>query len=129
MFTYLEHCRCMSSSYTAELMHALLVSLDTSQMKRYLNLDVEYRAERQPISSLQALCCLCKKVSHTGAATQAVAFPINTRRWGNALAIWLGITPADLFLYVFLPPMLVDAAVRISFFHFRKVLPTALPIS
>lgn len=40
---------------------------------------------------------------------------------GNGIAIWLGIEPADLFLYIFLPPMLVDAAVRIDFFIFRKV--------
>ena len=56
-----------------------------------------------------------------GGAAQAIAFPINLRQWGNALAIWLGIKPSDLFLYIFLPPMLLDAAIRISYFHFRKV--------
>ena len=39
----------------------------------------------------------------------------------NALAMWLGIEPADLFLYIFLPPMLLDAAVRIDYFLLRKV--------
>ena len=63
-----------------------------------------------------------------GGAAQAIAFPINLRQWGNALAIWLGIKPSDLFLYIFLPPMLLDAAIRISYFHFRKVLsPPPLP--
>ena len=47
--------------------------------------------------------------------------PVNTGPLGNAIALWLGIEPADLFLYVFLPPMLVDSAVRIDYFIFRKV--------
>lgn len=48
--------------------------------------------------------------------------PVNTGPLGNAITLWLGIEPADLFLYVFLPPMLVDSAVRIDYFIFRKVL-------
>ena len=59
-----------------------------------------------------------------GGAAQAVSFPFNTGRFGNSLAIWLGIRPAELFLYTFLPPMLLDAAMRIDFFLFRKVLPS-----
>jgi hypothetical protein len=50
-----------------------------------------------------------------------VAFLWNTGPLGNGIAIWLGIEPADLFLYIFLPPMLVDSAVRIDFYIFRKV--------
>ena len=42
-------------------------------------------------------------------------------RFGNSLAIWIGIRPADLLLYTFLPPMLLDAAMRIDFFLFQKV--------
>ena len=56
-----------------------------------------------------------------GGVLQAIAFPFRTGPVGNGIAIWLGIEPADLFLYIFLPPMLVDAAVRIDFFIFRKV--------
>ena len=67
-------------------------------------------------SNVFVMCVMC-----VGGASQAIAFPVNTRQWGNALAIWLGINPSDLFLYIFLPPMLLDAAIRISFFHFRKV--------
>ena len=50
-----------------------------------------------------------------------MAFPVNLGRFGNSLAIWLGIRPADLLLYTFLPPMLLDAAMRIDFFLFQKV--------
>ncbi|KAK9828685.1 hypothetical protein WJX72_001519 [[Myrmecia] bisecta] len=57
-----------------------------------------------------------------GAACQMVAMPLNLGRFGNSLALWLGITPADLFLYVFLPPMLLDSAVRIDFYIFNKML-------
>ena len=58
---------------------------------------------------------------YTGGVLQAIAFPIKTGPVGNGIAIWLGIQPADLFLYIFLPPMLVDSAVRIDYFIFRKV--------
>jgi hypothetical protein len=51
----------------------------------------------------------------------AVAFPVNLGALGNSLAIWLGISPWQLFFYVFLPPLLLDAAVRIDWFMFRKV--------
>ena len=56
-----------------------------------------------------------------GGACQALAFPVNLGPFGNSIAIWLGIRPADLFLYIFLPPMLLDASMRIDFFLFRKV--------
>ena len=39
----------------------------------------------------------------------------------NALSLWLSIEPPDVFLYVFLPPILVDSAVRLNFYIFRKV--------
>jgi hypothetical protein len=39
----------------------------------------------------------------------------------NAFAIWLSISPADLFLYIFLPPLLLDSAVRMEWFIFQKV--------
>lgn len=39
----------------------------------------------------------------------------------NAITLWLGIKPADVFLYVFLPPLLLDSAVRTDFFTFKKV--------
>jgi hypothetical protein len=51
----------------------------------------------------------------------AIAFPVNLGALGNSLAIWLGISPWQLFFFVFLPPLLLDAAVRIDWFMFRKV--------
>jgi len=66
---------------------------------------------------------------HAGGAIQCVAFLWNTGPLGNGIAIWLGIEPADLFLYIFLPPMLVDSAVRIDFYIFRKVSSTSCPDS
>lgn len=63
----------------------------------------------------------CMTAMPAGGACQALALPVNLGRFGNSLAIWLGIRPAELFLYIFLPPMLLDAAMRIDFFLFRKV--------
>ena len=40
-------------------------------------------------------------------------------------ALWLGVEPADLLLYVFLPPILLDSAARIDFFVFKKARPDA----
>lgn len=48
-------------------------------------------------------------------------FPANLGRFGNSIAIWLAIEPYELFFYIFLPPLLFDAAVRIDFFLFKKV--------
>ena len=48
-------------------------------------------------------------------------------RLGNSIAWWLGIRPYELFLYVFLPPLLLDAAVRIDWFLFKKVPSQHLP--
>lgn len=51
----------------------------------------------------------------------AIAWPVNLGALGNSLAIWLGISPWQLFFYVFLPPLLLDAAVRIDWYLFKKV--------
>jgi len=39
---------------------------------------------------------------------------------GNAIALWLNIQPPDLFLYAFLPPLIVEQAIRIDFYLFKK---------
>lgn len=56
-----------------------------------------------------------------GGLFQALAFPMNLGRFGNSIALFLGVEPADVFLYVFLPPLLFDASVRIYYFVFKKV--------
>ena len=45
----------------------------------------------------------------------------NLGRVTNALALWLGAEPAELLFYVFLPPLLLESAVRINFYLFKKV--------
>jgi hypothetical protein len=35
--------------------------------------------------------------------------------------VWLGMHPTFLFFQIFLPPLLLDSAVRIDFFLFKKV--------
>ncbi|KFM23696.1 Sodium/hydrogen exchanger 7 [Auxenochlorella protothecoides] len=56
-----------------------------------------------------------------GGVLGVVNYYVNLGHLGNAVSIWLGIQPPDLFLYVFLPPLLADAALRIRFSLFRKV--------
>ena len=55
----------------------------------------------------------------------ALAWPVNLGALGNSLALWLGMAPWQMFFYVFLPPLLLDAAVRIDWYMFRKVRPRA----
>ncbi|EIE21844.1 hypothetical protein COCSUDRAFT_56295 [Coccomyxa subellipsoidea C-169] len=56
------------------------------------------------------------------ATANALSFPLNLGRVGNAFALFLGVEPADIFLYVFLPPILFDAAVRIDYYVFKKMI-------
>lgn len=56
-----------------------------------------------------------------GAALEAVAHPFNLGRLGNALSLWLGIDPPELFFFVFLPPLLLETALTIDWFVFKKV--------
>ena len=51
----------------------------------------------------------------------AFAYPFNLRQIGNSVSIWLGITPYELFFYIFLPPLLLDAALKIDWYMFKKV--------
>ena len=48
-------------------------------------------------------------------------YEVNLYRLSNAISLWLGIQPPDLFFYAFLPPLLVDAALRLDWFVFTKV--------
>lgn len=48
-------------------------------------------------------------------------YPFNLREIGNATSIWLGIQPYELFFYIFLPPLLLDAALKIDWHVFKKV--------
>ena len=53
---------------------------------------------------------------------QSLISPGHGRRFGNAISLWLGMQPAEVFFYVFLPPLLLDSAVRVDYFLFKKVI-------
>lgn len=57
-----------------------------------------------------------------GALLQLLNVHVNVRELSNAFNVWIGIRPAKLFFYIFLPPLLLDSAVRIDFFIFKKVM-------
>lgn len=57
----------------------------------------------------------------SGAVLGVMNYYVNMLEISNAISIWLSIQPADLFFYAFLPPLLVDQAIRIDFFMFRKI--------
>lgn len=75
--------------------------------------------------ALIATCFLFGKLSTvyiliTGAIVGIVNYYANLGTIGNAVALWLNIKPAELFFYAFLPPLLVEQAIRIDFYLFKK---------
>ena len=48
-------------------------------------------------------------------------YEANLLQLSNAISLWLGIQPPDIFFYAFLPPLLVDAALRLDFYIFKKI--------
>lgn len=57
----------------------------------------------------------------TGVALGVLNYYVNLLELGNAIAIWLSFRPGDLFLYAFLPPLIVDSALNIELYMFKKV--------
>jgi hypothetical protein len=53
---------------------------------------------------------------------EVLAFQYNLHQLSNAAVLWLGMNPPDIFFYIFLPPLLLDSAIRIEFFTFKKVM-------
>jgi hypothetical protein len=51
---------------------------------------------------------------------ELLVFYVNTYQLGNSFSLWLGIQPADTFLYVFLPALLLESSCRLDFFLFKK---------
>jgi hypothetical protein len=79
-------------------------------------------------------CALCLPPKHThtahhatnthaiaGAGFQLLSNWVNLNHFSNAATVWLGMRPTFLFFQIFLPPLLVDSALRIDFFLFKKV--------
>lgn len=60
-----------------------------------------------------------------GALCEAFVFPFNLGRLGNAFSIFLSADPPELFYYAFLPPLLLDSALSIDFFLFKKASPAS----
>lgn len=56
-----------------------------------------------------------------GGVLMGFAYPFNLRELGNGAALWLGIEPYELFFYIFLPPLLLDAALKVDWYAFKKV--------
>jgi NhaP-type Na+/H+ or K+/H+ antiporter len=79
--------------------------------------------------SIVAACVLRGKLGTTmlllsGAALEALTvIPGWTLgRVGNSISWFLSIVPYELFFYIFLPPLLLDAGVRIDYFLFKRAL-------
>lgn len=60
-------------------------------------------------------------VCPAGALFAVLSSAVNLNHFSNALTVWLGMRPTFLFFQIFLPPLLLDSAVRIDFFLFKKV--------
>lgn len=83
-----------------------------------------------------ALACLCAAVLRgplslllvfiCGGALGVLSSWQNLGRLSNSVALWLGLSPPDLFFYIFLPPVLLDAALKIDTALFRRLLPHIL---
>lgn len=56
-----------------------------------------------------------------GGVLGLINYYANLLQISNAISLWLSIQPADLFLYAFLPPLLVETAIRIDFFVLSKI--------
>ena len=79
--------------------------------------------------SVVAACVLRGKLGTTmlllaGAALEALTvIPGWTLgRLGNSISWFLSIVPYELFFYIFLPPLLLDAGARIDYFLFKRAL-------
>uniref|UniRef100_A0A383V5V1 Cation/H+ exchanger transmembrane domain-containing protein n=1 Tax=Tetradesmus obliquus TaxID=3088 RepID=A0A383V5V1_TETOB len=71
-------------------------------------------------------CALYSKLSAVwvllaGALFQVANVYFNMNHFSNALTIWLGMHPSTIFFQIFLPPLLLDSAVRVDFFLFKKM--------
>ncbi|WPT10890.1 Sodium/hydrogen exchanger 7 [Picochlorum sp. SENEW3] len=77
--------------------------------------------------ALLATCFLFGKLSTvyvliSGALLGILNYYVNLLEIGNAVTLWLRIQPADLFFYAFLPPLIVEQAIRIDIYMFRKTI-------
>lgn len=57
----------------------------------------------------------------SGGIYQTFSNYFNLGHVSNASTLWLGITPAEVFVYIFLPPLILDSACRMDFFLLKRV--------
>lgn len=70
---------------------------------------------KQPVWSSFVTC------HHAGAVYELFAFNFNLGHVSNAVVLWLGMRPSDIFVYVFFPPFLLDLSTRLDFYMLKKV--------
>lgn len=56
-----------------------------------------------------------------GAIVGVLHYYVNMLQLSNSITQWLSFSPSDLFLYAFLPPLVVEDAINIEFYMFRKM--------
>lgn len=76
--------------------------------------------------ALIAACLLVGKLSTVyvliaGAIVGILHYYVNMLQLGNSITQWLSFSPSDLLLYAFLPPLVVEDAINIEFYMFRKL--------
>ncbi len=67
-----------------------------------------------------ARVCILPVAATAGAIYELFSYYYNLGHVSNAVALWLGMRPADVFVFVFLPPFLLDLSVRIDYFMLNK---------
>jgi len=76
------------------------------------------------LALLVTTCCFGKLASVIvlciGGILGTINYYVNLLQIGNAVSIWLAIQPADLFFYIFIPPLVVEETIRIDLFLLRK---------
>ena len=64
-----------------------------------------------------------------GGAYEVLSNHFNLGHVSNAVVLWLGMDPPDVFVYIFLPPLLLDSAVRMDFFLLKKVMTVGIQVA
>jgi hypothetical protein len=57
----------------------------------------------------------------SGGIIGLINYYCNMYSLSNSIALWLNVQPATLFFYAFLPPLLLEAALKVDMFLFKKL--------
>eukprot|EP00955_Chlamydomonas_euryale_P047109 353590-Chlamydomonas_euryale.AAC.4 len=117
--------------------HLLTLSIwDMSGAFLWLNVCASTKCVPITRPCLSPCVCMCAAAAAThiacfvGGAANACVCVATTRPdclflpapCSNASSLWLGMRPADIFVYIFLPPFLLDVSVRIDFYVLKRML-------